>query len=163
MAAMQPSNLLHSLPAPLVEPLQRLREMLALLNERLPAFDESELSRPLTPGGWSRKQILGHLIDSAANNHRRFVQCRLAQGPYRMLAYDQDGWVEHGAYHAAPAAELLQLWTLYNQHLVRLISHLPAEALDHRCEFDNGYAVSLGWLVEDYTVHLEHHVRQMIS
>lgn len=148
---------------PLAEPLERLRAMLELLNARFVEFDDNELSHPLQPGGWSRKQILGHLLDSAANNHRRFVLCRLEAAPYPIMFYDQDGWVACGAYQSAPAQELLQLWTLYNQQLARLLAHLPADALSHRCQFDNGYAVTLGWLVEDYVVHLEHHVRQIIN
>ncbi|QNH62634.1 DinB family protein [Hymenobacter sediminicola] len=147
----------------MTEPLQRLHQMLALLNERLPVYEESDLCRPLTPGGWSRRQILGHLIDSAVNNHRRFVLCQLEPTPYRVVPYDQNGWVECGAYHTAPVTELLQLWTLHNQQLARLIVQLTPDKLAHCCEFDNGYAVTLGWLIEDYTVHLEHHVRQMIS
>jgi DinB superfamily len=137
--------------------------MLQLLNERFAEFDDNDLSHPLQPGGWSRKQILGHLLDSATNNYRRFVLCCLQSAPYPIMVYDQDGWVACGAYQSAPAEELLQLWTLYNQQLARLLAHLPTDALSHRCQFENGYAVTLSWLVEDYVVHLEHHVRQIIS
>jgi hypothetical protein len=78
-----------------------------------------------------------------------------------MVPYNQEEWVQCGAYRHAPAAELLQLWTLYNQQLTRIISRIPKESLKHRVDFDNGYSVTLGWLIEDYSVHLEHHVRQI--
>ena len=149
--------------APLHEPLERLHQLLELLNARFPDYEEQELSCPLQPGGWSRRQILGHLLDSATNNYRRFVLCQLEPEPYRMVSYQQDGWVACGAYQTAPAAELLQLWTLYNRQLARLLAQLPATALDHRCEFENGYSVTLGWVIEDYVVHLEHHIRQIIG
>ncbi|WBA40800.1 DinB family protein [Hymenobacter canadensis] len=151
------------LPEPLHEPLERLQQLLELLSSRFPDYDEQELSRPLQPGGWSRRQILGHLLDSATNNYRRFVLCQLEPEPYRMVPYQQDGWVACGAYQTAPAAELLQLWTLYNRQLARLLAQLTPAALGHRCEFENGYTVTLGWVIEDYVVHLEYHIRQIIG
>ncbi len=137
--------------------------MLSVLNAHLRSFSEEEMEQPLAPGKWSRKEILGHLIDSACNNHRRFVLCQTEPAPHQMVSYHQDDWVRCGAYEHAPATELLQLWTLYNRQLMRIISRIPADKLQHRVDFENGYAVTLGWLVEDYSVHLEHHVRQIIE
>jgi hypothetical protein len=137
--------------------------MVALLNEQLPDFSEEELSQPLTPGGWSRKQILGHLLDSAANNHRRFVLCQIQEGPFQMRPYDQNKWVECGCYQNTPILDLLVFWTLYNQQLARIIEAVPVPLLNHPCAFENGYTVTLEWLIEDYTVHLEHHVRQILA
>lgn len=143
--------------------LERLHQLLELLNSRFTDYDEQELSCPLQPGGWSRRQILGHLLDSATNNYRRFVLCQLDAAPYRMAPYQQNEWVMCGAYQTAPATELLQLWTLYNRQLARLLTQLTPAMLAHRCEFENGYAVTLSWVVEDYVVHMEHHIRQIIS
>lgn len=137
--------------------------MVALLNEQLPQFSEADLVQALSPGGWSRKQIIGHLIDSAANNHRRFVLCQVQPAPFQMRPYDQEKWVEYGCYQATPAPDLLALWTLYNRQIARIIEAIPESMLSHPCAFDNGYSVTLGWLIEDYTVHLEHHVRQILS
>ncbi|MBC6697269.1 DinB family protein [Hymenobacter sp. BT190] len=148
---------------PLEEPLKKLQQLLELLNTHFLRYDELELSCPLQPGGWSRRQLLGHLLDSAINNHQRFVLCQLAPEPSRIIPYQQDGWVTCGAYQTAPAAELLQLWTLHNRQLVRMLSQLTPAALEHRCEYENGYTVTLGWIVEDYVVHMEHHIRQIIG
>ncbi|WP_157547695.1 DinB family protein [Hymenobacter sp. DG25A] len=143
------------------EAVARLQEMLSVLNAHLRSFSEEEMERPLAPGKWSRKEILGHMIDSACNNHRRFVLCQTEPAAYQMVPYNQEAWVQCGAYRTAPAAELLPLWTLYNQQLMRIIRRIPQEQLQHRVDFENGYSVTLGWLIEDYSVHLEHHVRQI--
>ncbi|TYZ09342.1 DinB family protein [Hymenobacter lutimineralis] len=145
------------------EALQRLEEMVSLLNTHFLSFSPTELEEASAPGKWSRKQLLGHLLDSAANNHRRFVLCQTEDGPHRMVAYQQDDWVRLGAYQATPAADLLTFWTLYNQQLMRLIAQIPAEALSNQVIFENGYTVTLGWLIEDYAMHLEHHVRQILQ
>ena len=141
----------------------RLRELLELLNNHLPLFSQADLMGSPRPGKWSRKQILGHLIDSAANNHRRFVLALTEPEPLLLLPYDQDEWVRCADYQHTPLADLLSLWTAYNRQLIRLIEHIPATAYDHRCTYENGFEVSLRWLIEDYAVHLEHHVQQLLD
>ncbi|QJX46398.1 DinB family protein [Hymenobacter taeanensis] len=141
----------------------RLRKLLGLLNSSLPNFSEDELAYKPAPGQWSKKEILGHLIDSAANNHRRFVLSQLKPEPLRIIPYDQDQWVALFQYQYTPTTDLLQFWTLYNQQIARLLDQLPPAAAAHRCEFDNGYSVTLRWLAEDYVMHLEHHVQQILN
>ncbi|WP_185816789.1 DinB family protein [Hymenobacter metallilatus] len=141
----------------------RLQELLSLLNEELPTLTPEELTIPPAPGRWSRQEILGHLIDSAANNHRRFVLALTQPAPLLIVAYNQDDWVRCADYQHTPATDLLALWTTYNRQLIRLISRIPAEAYQLPCEFENGYSVTLGWLIDDYAVHLEHHVQQILD
>jgi len=142
---------------------RRLHELLELLNQELPTFSASELSVPPAPGKWSRKEILGHLIDSAANNHRRFVLALTRPEPLLIVPYDQNDWVRCSGYHLSPTPDLLNLWTTYNRQLIRLIGQVPSTAHTYRCEFENGYSVTLGWLIEDYAMHLEHHVQQILD
>ena len=139
----------------------RIRKLVETVNELLPSFSEAELTYTPGPGQWSKKEILGHLIDSAMNNHRRFVQSQLEPEPLLIVAYDQREWVALARYQHTPTQQLLQLWTLHNQQLARLLAHLPATAATHRCEFDNGYSVTLRWLAEDYVMHMEHHIQQL--
>lgn len=141
----------------------RLRDLVELLNSRLSGLPETELVYTPAPGRWSKKEILGHLIDSAVNNHRRFVLSQLEPEPLLIISYDQREWVTLARYQYTPAPELLQLWTLHNHLLARLLEHLPATAATYRCEFDNGYSVTLRWLAEDYLMHLEHHVQQILN
>ncbi|SNR63513.1 DinB superfamily protein [Hymenobacter mucosus] len=122
-----------------------------------------ELEYTPAPGKWSRKETLGHLIDSATNNHLRFVQSQTMPEPLLVVPYPQEQWVRLSRYQHTPSADLLHLWQLYNQQLARLLENLPAAAASHRCEFDNGYGVSLQWLAEDYAVHMEHHIQHILS
>lgn len=143
--------------------ISRLHALLRQLAGRWSAFSEEELHYTPGPAKWSRKEILGHLIDSAANNHRRFVLSQTTPEPLLIVPYAQEQWVQLARYRHTPAADLLHFWLLYNQQLARLLEGLPATAATHRCEFENGYSVTLGWLAEDYVVHLEHHVQQILS
>ena len=111
-------------------------------------------------GGWSRKQVLGHLIDSASNNHQRFVRATL-QGSLDFPGYEQQGWVRVQAVEEAPWPALIDLWTSYNRHLAHVIAHLPPAQLEAACRIGSGEPVTLRFLVEDYLRHLLHHLTQV--
>jgi len=114
------------------------------------------------PGRWSKKEALGHLIDSAANNHGRFVLAQVVPQPLKLLAYDQDAWVRLGACQHLPSAGLLALWTSYNRLIMHLLVQIPESALASECLTPNNNSVTLSWLIDDYVLHLEQHVRQII-
>ena len=141
--------------------LGRLENLLTLLAEHWTLFTEDELLNRAGPGRWSRKEVLGHLVDSAANNHSRFVLAQLA-GPLQMRAYDQDAWVRLSAYQHLSSAELLALWTTYNRFFLHLLVQIPEETLAVECFTPNANPVTLCWLINDYVLHLEHHVQQII-
>jgi hypothetical protein len=117
---------------------------------------------PLTQGGWSRKQVLGHLIDSASNNHQRFARAMLQQS-LDFPGYDQPGNVRVQAVQEAEWPLLVSLWAAYNRYLVHLIAHLPASKLDTPIRIGTSEPVSLGFLVSDYLTHLCHHLDQIIG
>jgi len=110
-------------------------------------------------GGWSRKEILGHLIDSAANNHQRFVRLihadRLA-----FPNYEQEPWVAAQAYRERDWTDLVELWSAYNRHLAHVIARLPESALDHIWQADE--PLTLRSIAEHYLRHLRHHVAQIV-
>jgi hypothetical protein len=114
-----------------------------------------------TPDTWSKKEILGHLIDSASNNHQRFV--RAAQNiAVDFPTYNQNRWVEVQRYSEMNWVDLVEFFSLYNLHLCRVIDSLPAEALNNPCNIGKENPVTLDFVVEDYLRHLEHHIRQIL-
>ena len=121
---------------------------------------EAESNKPVLKGGWSRKQVLGHLIDSASNNHQRFVRAAL-QGSLEFPRYDQDGFVRVQAVESVHWPILVALWTSYNLYLAHVIAHLPADKLEAPCQIGEDEPVTLRFLAEDYLTHLLHHLRQI--
>ena len=141
---------------------EQLQEQLHLLADYWHTCPDEELTERPGPGRWSRKEILGHLIDSAINNYRRFVLASLAPPPHRLRPYDQDAWVRVADYQHFPAADLLMLWTSQNRLILHLLRRLPARLLENQYLTLNGNPTTLHWLISDYVLHLEHHVRQII-
>ena len=137
--------------------------LLRLIDEaepRLRLVTASESAQPVLAGGWSRKQVIGHLIDSASNNHQRFVRAAL-QPSLEFPSYDQEGNVRVQAFQEADWPLLVTLWASYNRHLAHVIAHLPASKLDNVCRIGSGEAVTLGFLARDYLRHLVHHLSQL--
>jgi len=129
--------------------------------DRLRQIDESAASAPRAPGKWSRKQVLGHLVDSAANNHQRFV--RLQLGPRIDLpGYDGDGWVRVQRYQDRPWLEIVQLWQTYNTQLASVIRSVDPKSLQNVWHTPDGKDLTLEFLMRDYVTHLRHHLDQIL-
>lgn len=137
---------------------ETLEEALPKLN----AIDDAKSAVPPAPGKWSKREILGHLIDSAANNHQRFVR---AQQTARLEfpPYAQDEWVTLQYYNQRPWPELVALWCEYNRHLAHTMAHCDPENLDTPCVIEYENPVTLLWLMTDYLDHLNHHLKQILS
>src|ERR1700737_2314333 len=88
--------------------------------------DEESAVRPSGLDSWSRKEELGHLIDSALNNHVRFTRASL-ENEYSGPTYDQDGWVRAHGYHELPWLSLVDTWRQHNELLVRLVKRIPED------------------------------------
>ena len=121
---------------------------------------EAESNKPVLSGGWSRKQVLGHLIDSASNNHQRFVRAAL-QASLDFPGYDQDGCVRVQTVEEADWTLLVSLWAGYNRYLAHVIAHLPDSKLETLCRIGLDEPVTLRFLAEDYLRHLLHHLGQI--
>ncbi len=139
--------------------------LLGTIDETVPeleAIGEAESARPRAPGKWSRREILGHLIDSAANNHQRFVR---AQQTARLEfpRYAQDDWVALEHYNDRPWPDLIALWREYNRHLAHVMAHCNPDALQTPCLIESDDPVTLEWLMTDYLDHLNHHLNQIRS
>ena len=140
---------------------------------RLLSLTEEESRRPLAEGKWSAKETLGHLIDSASNNHQRFVRAQLRDGLV-FEGYEQDEWVRVQGYADEPWPHLVNLWKFYNLHLAHVCGRAPEpERLRPRREHN---LHEIGWapvsreepstlehLMRDYVGHLRNHLRQIFE
>ena len=145
---------------------QNAAELHAAIGEALQLFqqvDETRTTRRLKPEGWCAREVLGHLIDSACNNHRRFV---MGQSPAttRFDGYDQEEWVTRQRYDKVPWRDLVALWTAYNRHLAHVMASTPDEAAARTALAPDGSSqISVAFLMEDYVQHLRHHLMQIRS
>ncbi len=139
---------------------------------RLSAISETQSEVPRSEEGWSSKQILGHLIDSATNNHARFVLAQL-KDDLVFPGYEQERWVQVQQYQNASWAGLIEFWRAYNLHLLHVMSCTPKEKLSNRCTqhslqtiafktVSGNDPVTLEYLMTDYVVHLKHHLGQIL-
>lgn len=112
------------------------------------------------PGKWSKKQVIGHLIDSAQVNLQRFVRCTYEEN--FKLTYEQVEWVDAQHYQEADIKELLGLWNLLNLQIIRVLENYPENRLQAQC--DNSKTEpslhSVEWLAADYIAHMQHHLKQ---
>jgi len=141
--------------------LAQLIHILDTIPAKLRAFSEEEFSSIPAPGKWSKKQIIGHLIDSATNNHHRFVRAQFDDKP--TILYDQESWNEYSYYQSMSQEHVISFWEMYNRHIVELTQRIPAALLSRKCIMSDGKGYSIAWLFEDYVRHMEHHLRQIFN
>ena len=119
-------------------------------------------TEPLTPGKWSRIEILGHLLDSATNNHQRFVRA-LSQNHLEWPGYDQDRHVEVQNFSQANPELLTTLVVSYNHYLADLFRQFPDDKLGTVCQIGNDAPITLETLALQYVAHAEHHLKQLVG
>ncbi|MBI2688758.1 MAG: DinB family protein [Acidobacteria bacterium] len=122
----------------------------------------SDWTRTRAPGKWTRIEILGHLVDSAANNHQRFVRA-IAEGDIEWPGYDQVAMVRVQQFGRANPVQIIALWESFNLFLARLIGLIPDERLGAKCSIGGHAPVTLEFLAADYVAHMQHHLRQIFE
>ncbi len=110
---------------------------------------------------WSKKEILGHLIDSAANNHQRFVRGQFEENP--RIVYAQDNWVKYSYHQSADEKLLIGFWELYNRMLLHIMKQTPVDLLQRTCDTAGPEPFTIDFLMDDYVVHMEHHLKEIVS
>lgn len=140
--------------------INRLNLLLDKIPTLLLEISEQDFSFKLTPTTWSKKEILGHLIDSATNNHQRFIRVQYENSP--TIVYDQIKWNALNHYQQLESTRIIHFWVIYNQHLLEVIKRIPESNLLKACNVGSENAVTLQFLIDDYVLHLEHHLKQVI-
>ncbi len=151
----------------------------ALLNatgeayNKLIIISEEESGKKNKPEKWSYKEIIGHLIDSASNNHQRFVRAQF-KNDLIFVGYQQDDWIKVQHYQKAPWHSLIQLWYEFNLHLSRIIAVIPEDTLLLKRTLHNldeiawqpvtkSKPTTLAYFIDDYIGHMQHHLFKIVS
>ena len=138
-----------------------LLEVVQEYNEKMSAIPNDQFSAKPLPTKWSKIEVLGHLIDSAQNNLRRFI-CGQYESPPALISYDQDFWVAANQYSDTTKEDMIQLWTLLNQRIVSVLKGMPVDAYEKYCPIITGGHQTLQWFAADYVKHLKHHLNQIL-
>ncbi|HSL55475.1 MAG TPA: DinB family protein [Pyrinomonadaceae bacterium] len=162
-----------STPTSYAQFLDDFRETIVSAKARLSDISEVQSRQKSSPDEWSPVEVLGHLIDSAANNHQRFVRAQFTDDLV-FAGYEQEQWVSSQKYSDEPWAEVIQLWSAYNLHLVHIVSVIPEDVLTkarspHTLDqiafnlVDKNDPATLEYLIRDYVDHLRHHLDQIFK
>lgn len=141
---------------------QMFRTQLNDIHAALSAVSPELADIPWRPGGWTRKQIVGHLLDSAANNRQRFVRAS-TEGVYTGPQYAQDAWVAAHGYTNQTWSNLLLWWSVEHEILIAIVDRIAEDKLDAPCRVGDDGPVTLRFLIEDYVRHQKHHLAQINS
>ena len=143
--------------------MQQLEIYIETFPIKLEQFSSEELLRRPAQGKWSKQEILGHLIDSAINNLKRFTEIQFLPRPYTVISYKQNELVVVNDYQNLPLQHLLDLWQALNWQIVLVVKNIPVNKLDY--QVDPQYEIkelkTLSWIICDYVAHMEHHFRQI--
>ena len=153
--------------------LEDFKQTIESATPRLLQISEAQSEQPRAEDHWSSKQIIGHLIDSATNNHARFVLGQI-KDDLVFPGYDQNRWVEINHYQQAPWSQLVDLWRAYNLHLLHVMFSADPAKMNNRCAqhslqtiafetISESETATLEYLMKDYVVHLKHHLSQILG
>jgi len=140
----------------------RFREELDSVHTALLGLSPELADIPWRDGGWTRKQIVGHMLDSATNNRQRFVRAA-SDGTFVGPNYRQDAWVAAHGYAGQPWATLLDWWKVEHEILAAVVNRIPDERFEAVCVVGEDAPVTLRFLVEDYFPHQRWHLKQLTA
>lgn len=147
------------------EAISRLEKHLKDFPPRLQELGTSQLTDRPAPGKWSKKEILGHLVDSAINNLKRFTDIQAGARPYQLVYYQQEELVTINHYQELPLEHLLTLWHSLNRQIIYVVGNTSSQNLSRELELPNESreVKTLSWLIGDYVAHMEHHFQQILG
>jgi hypothetical protein len=139
---------------------RELREIIDGYSRKIAAIPDREFSAKPVANKWSKKEVVGHLIDSAQNNLRRFITAQYEATP-PFIVYQQDFWVDSNQYQAMDRHDIVQLWRLLNERICVVLENMPDA--NYTKQSNTGTLHTLEWLAADYVKHMKHHINQIIS
>lgn len=145
------------------ETINQFEQLLASGMEYITHASEAVLREKINPKKWSKKEILGHLIDSGINNLQRFTQIQFDNKPYKIIPYKQEELVKANNYQAAETSEIAVLWLALNTRILMLMKNQTETTLAYKVELYENEFSDLRFLMTDYVEHLEHHLNQIIE
>ncbi|WP_262384750.1 DinB family protein [Paenibacillus terrae] len=126
------------------------------------SISEHEFDAKPNPEKWSKKEILGHLCDSASNNHRRFLMIKHSTSPVKIESYAQNDWVAANQYQEEfTHVDVIHLWKLLNKQIINVLNSCTALDFEKGFQKNEQTTETLGWLVDDYIQHMRHHLEQI--
>jgi hypothetical protein len=140
--------------------LDRFAAVLAAGTQRLSSLSPQVAAHRPKPGAWSKKEELGHLIDSAINNYARIIRVQREEAP-ALPGYEQNAWVERQGYDDRHWAQLISLWSALNAHMLAAARRIPADALARTCTIAGAPPITLGFVIDDYIDHMVHHLEHI--
>jgi hypothetical protein len=142
---------------------QELQTVVSEYAAKFTSISDSEFSSKPLPHKWSRKEVVGHLIDSAQNNLRRFIVGQYESKPPNII-YDQDFWVNANGYQRMKKEDVIMLWKLVNERICEILNSMPESNYTKECNTGKTEVQlhSLPWLADDYIKHMKHHLNQVI-
>jgi len=140
----------------------QFREIIDKAKPQFLQIPEARASAKPLPEKWSLKEIVGHMLDSAANNLQRFVRMQQS-ADIGKFSYDQEHWVASQHYQEESWQALVELWHSYNAHLAHVIEHVDPKTLGHICDMGYAKPATLKFVIEDYVRHIQHHIDQILS
>jgi hypothetical protein len=145
--------------------IDRLQEHINIVTSKFLKYSEDELRRKPSPSKWSKKELLGHLIDSAANNHHRFIKIQFMPSPFFVEGYAQNDWVRIQNYNEKDTEQLVNLWKVYNEHILFIMQNTPGKNLEIKLNAEQPFenADTLFFLMKDYVDHMDHHLKQIFG
>lgn len=141
----------------------RIEETIRTNAPHIRSIADEQFEYKPSPAKWSKKEILGHLVDSAQNNIQRLVRGQYEHNP--KIVYDQDQWVKLADYQSYNREELVQLWVLLNKHFCKILISMNDPALSKQCDTGKGFIElhTLQFIADDYLAHMKHHLNQMLQ
>ena len=140
---------------------QNLRDTIGQIVPQLKSISNEDATIKPRPEKWSKKEIMGHLIDSASNNQQKFV--RAMQQPHLdFVGYQQDFWVDSQKYNQVDWLVVVGLWSFYNYHIAHIIESVDPSVLDNTISIAGSLPFTLRFIMTDYAEHLKHHLKQIL-